>query len=432
MKVAVFGAGYVGLVTGTCFSELGNDVLLVDIDNEKISKLNKGMVPIYEPGLNDMVMRNAKESRLKFTTNAKTAIEFADVIFIAVGTPDNNGRAELKYVFKVAEDIGKFMKSYKVIVDKSTVPVGTGEKVREIIKKNQIKKIDFDVVSNPEFLREGTAIRDFMAPDRIVIGAESEKAKDLMLKLYKSIERTDRPVLITDIKSAEVIKYASNAMLATRISFMNELAPLCEKTGADIKLVAKGMGLDMRIGPRFLQAGVGYGGSCFPKDVKALIATGEDTGFDFEILKAVENVNERQKKSVIPRIQKMLGSVKGKKIAVFGLAFKPKTDDMREAPSIVIIKELQKLGAEINAYDPVAEETSKQILKNVTYFKTPYEAAKNCNAVVIATEWDIFRDLDLEKLKSEMKELNLIDGRNIYEPEEVRKIGFNYISIGRR
>jgi UDPglucose 6-dehydrogenase len=431
MKVAVFGAGYVGLVTGTCFSELGNDVLLVDIDKEKIENLNKGIIPIYEPGLDEMILRNAKENRLKFTTNAKEAIEFADVIFIAVGTPDNNGRAELKYVFKVAEDIGKYMNTYKVIVDKSTVPVGSGEKVREVIIKNQQKKIDFDVVSNPEFLREGTAIRDFMAPDRVVVGAESERAKEVMLKLYKSIERTDRPVLITDLKSSELIKYASNAMLAARISFMNELAPLCEKTGANIKQVAKGMGLDTRIGPRFLQAGVGYGGSCFPKDVKALIATGEDMGFNFEILKAVESVNERQKKSLIPKIQKMLGDVKGKKIAIFGLAFKPRTDDMREAPSIVIINELQKLGAEITAYDPVAEETSKAVINDVAYFKTPYETAKGCSAVVIVTEWDIFRDLDLEKLKAEMKQPNMIDGRNVYEPEEARKNGFTYTSIGR-
>ncbi len=433
MKIAVFGAGYVGLVVGTCLAELGNDVTLVDIDKDKIAKLKKGIIPIYEPGLNELLKRNLNEKRLDFTLDKEKVIADSQILFIAVGTPTGEqNQANLQYVYDVAKDIGIYMNGYKIIVDKSTVPVGTAKNVAKIIKANQKKKIDFDVVANPEFLREGAAVRDFMAPHRIIIGASTDRAKEIMLKLYKHLERTDRPILITDPASAEIIKYASNSMLATRISFMNQLAPLCEKTGADIKAVAKGMGLDNRIGPRFLQAGVGYGGSCFPKDVKALIATGDFHGFDFKILRATEAINEEQKKSLIPKIKKLVGDVKNKKIAIFGLSFKPKTDDMREAPSLAIINELQKLGAKINAYDPVAQENAKKILKNVSFFSTPYEAAEGCSAIVIVTEWDIFRELDMNKLKSLLKEPNFIDGRNIYEPKEMKELGFNYVGVGRQ
>ncbi len=432
MKIGCFGCGYVGLVVGTCLAELGNDVILVDVDKEKIDKLKKGIIPIYEPGLEELVKRNVNEKRLDFTLDKEKVITDSQVLFISVGTPTGeDNQANLVYVYEVAKDIGIHMNGYKVIVNKSTVPVGTAENVAKIINANQKKKVDFDVVSNPEFLREGSALRDFMAPDRILIGADNDRAKEIMLKLYKHLERIDRPILITDPASAEIIKYASNAMLATRISFMNQLAPLCEKMGADIKAVARGMGLDNRIGSRFLQAGAGYGGSCFPKDVKALIATGDIHGFDFKILRAAEAINDAQKKSLIPKIQKLVPDLKNKKIVIFGLAFKPKTDDMREAPSIVIINELQKLGAKINAYDPIAQENAKKILKNVEYFQTPYEAAKDCSAIVIVTEWDIFRELDMNKLKSILKEPNIIDGRNIYEPKEMKDFGFNYISVGR-
>ncbi len=432
MKIGVFGAGYVGLVVGTCLAELGNDVILVDVDKEKIDKLKKGSVPIYEPGLDLLLERNLEENRIDFTLDKEKAIKDSNIIFIAVGTPTGeDNHANLEYVYEVAKDIGKYINEYKVVVDKSTVPVGTAENVKKIIKTNQKNKIEFDVISNPEFLKEGSAVRDFMAPDRIVIGAKSKKAKDIMLKLYKPLERVDRPILVTDPASAEIIKYASNSMLATRISFMNMLSPLCEKTGADIKDVAKGMGLDSRIGPRFLQAGIGYGGSCFPKDVKALIATGDINGFDFKILRATELINKEQKKSLIPKIKKLVGDLKDKKIAVLGLAFKPKTDDMREAPSIPIIKELQKQGAKVNAYDPVAEENAKKIFKDIDYFNTPYDAVKDCHAMVLVTEWDIFRRLDMDKLKELLKEPNIIDGRNVYEPKEMKEQGFNYISVGR-
>ncbi len=432
MRVGVFGAGYVGLIVGTCLAELGNDVLMVDINEDKISKLKKGECIIYEPSLEELLKRNIKEKRLNFTLDKAKVVKDSEIIFIAVGTPTGEeNHANLEYVYDVAKTIGENIASYKVIVDKSTVPVGTAENVRKIIKANQKKKVDFDVVSNPEFLREGSAVRDFMAPDRIVIGAETKKAKDIMLRLYKHLERTDRPIITTDPASAEMIKYASNAMLATRISFMNELAPLCEKTGADIKAVAKGMGLDNRIGSRFLQAGVGYGGSCFPKDVKALIATGVFNNINLRILMSVEAVNEDQKKYVIPKVKGLLKDIKEKKVAIFGLAFKPKTDDMREAPSIVIINELQKLGAKITVYDPIAQENAKKILKEVEYYKTPYDAANGCDAIIIATEWDIFRELDMKKLKSLLKEPNIIDGRNVYEPKEMKELGFNYVSIGR-
>lgn len=433
MKITIIGAGYVGSVTGACLADLGNEVICLDIDRGKIEKFSKGDIPIYEPGLSDLIKRNVREKRLSFTTDAKKAIQGSDVIFIAVGTPSNkDGSVNIKFVESAAADVGRYMDGYKVIVDKSTVPVGTADRVKEIIKKSQKEKHDFDLVSNPEFLREGEAIKDFMNPDRIVIGVDNGKSKKIMLKIYQGIERTGKPILFTDVKTAEMIKYASNAMLATRISFMNEIARLCERSGADVKMVAKGIGLDSRIGPRFLQAGLGYGGSCFPKDVKGLIATGKGYGVDFKIIKAVEEVNEEQKKWMLPKIEKELGNLKGRKIAVWGLAFKPKTDDMREAPSVTIITELQKKGVVITAFDPEAEHTAKNIFTNIRYAGEPYKAAEGSDALVIVTEWDEFRNLDLSKLKSLMKKPVVFDGRNIYDPQEMKEAGFVYHSIGRQ
>lgn len=432
MKITMIGTGYVGLVTGTCLAGLGNDVICVDIDENKINKLNDGIIPIYEPGLKDLIETNIKEKRISFTTNIQYGIKESDVIFIAVGTPsDDKGNADLSFVCDVAKNIGKYMNKYTVIVDKSTVPVGTSDIVKKIIKENQKIDIEYDLISNPEFLREGEAIKDFMNPDRIVIGYETEKSRKIMEKIYSGIERTGKPIMYTDIKSAELIKYASNAMLATRISFMNMLAPLCEKVNANIKEVSKGLGLDSRIGPRFLQAGVGYGGSCFPKDIKALIKTLEENNCNADLLNAVENINELQKKCIIPKIKSVLGNLKGKTIAIWGLAFKPKTDDMREAPSIKIIGELQKLGANIKAFDPITENNAKKILKNIEYGNNPYNTIKDCDALVIVTEWDEFRQLDLELVKSLLKTPIIIDGRNIYDPKEMETYGFKYISIGR-
>ena len=432
MKIAVVGTGYVGLTVGTCLAELGNDVACVDIDEKKISELNKGIIPIYEPGLKDMLERNVSEKRLSFTTDKKTAIENAKVIFIAVGTPPGKDhRADLTFVKQVAKDIGTYMNNYKVIVDKSTVPVGTADVVKEIIKQNQKGNIEFDVVSNPEFLREGEAINDFMMPDRVVIGVDSEKARKIIEDIYKGIARINKPIMYTDTKSAEIIKYASNAMLATRISFMNEIARLCEKAGGDVKEVAKGMGLDSRIGTRFLQAGAGYGGSCFPKDVKALEQTMSHYGVESKIMQAVEKVNEEQKRSLLPKIKRLAPNLKGRTIAIWGLAFKPKTDDMREAPSIAVIEQLQKEGAKIKAFDPEAEKTAKKILNDIEYTKDPYSAIKDADALVIVTEWNEFRNLDKEKIKSLLKEPNIVDGRNVYEPKEMEELGFNYIGIGR-
>ncbi len=432
MKITIIGTGYVGLVVGPCLAELGNDVICLDIDQEKIDKLNKGIVPIYEPGLKDVLKRNFKEKRISFTTNVKEAIQKSEVIFIAVGTPSGKDhKADLSFVKQVAKDIGRYMTDYKVIVDKSTVPVGTAEVVTNIIKQNQKEKIDFDVVSNPEFLREGQAINDFMMPDRVVIGVDNGKAKAIMESIYKGIARTNKPIMFTDTKSAEIIKYASNAMLATRISFMNEIGRLCEKSGGDVKDVAKGMGLDSRIGTRFLQAGVGYGGSCFPKDVNALAQTMIHHNVESKILQAVEKVNEEQKKSLLPKIKKLLPDLNGKTIAMWGLAFKPKTDDMREAPSITIIEQLQAEGAKIKAFDPEAEENAKSVLNDVVFAPDPYEVIEGADALVIATEWNEFRSLDKNKIKQLLKQPNIIDGRNVYEPKEMKEAGFNYIGVGR-
>jgi UDPglucose 6-dehydrogenase len=433
MKITIIGTGYVGLVAGTCLAELGNDVICLDVDEEKINNLKKGIMPIYEPGLEELAIRNHQKGRLKFTTDKVEAIKGSVVIFIAVGTPmGENHEADLRFVRQVAKDIGENMTDYKVIIDKSTVPVGTAEMVKKIVKESQKEPIEFDVVSNPEFLKEGCAIKDFINPDRVVIGSDSEKAKEIMTNIYKSITRTDKPILHTDVKSAELIKYASNAMLATRISFMNELSHLAEKVGADIKKVAQGMGLDSRIGPRFLQAGVGYGGSCFPKDVQALIQTLKQNECTSKILDAVEEVNYNQKKHIVPKIQKLIPDLNGKTIAIWGLAFKPKTDDIREAPALMVIEELQKLGSNIQAFDPVAQENAKKTLKDITYLENPYDTLKNADALVIMTEWDEFRDLDKEKIKSLLKNPNVIDGRNLYDPKEMKKLGFNYIGVGRQ
>jgi UDPglucose 6-dehydrogenase len=432
MKISCVGCGYVGIVAGTCLADMGNEVTCCDIDKSKINKLKRGVIPIYEPGLKDMFERNVKGKRLRFSSDMKDTIKKSDVIFITVGTPPGrNHEADLCAVESVAGQIGKNMKSYKLIVNKSTVPVGTAELVKKIVRKNQTEKFEFDVVSNPEFLREGAAVKDFTNPDRIVIGTDSEKAEEIMMSIYRGIARADKPVFITDIKSAEMIKYASNAMLATRISFMNEIAQLCEKVGADVKNVAKGVGLDNRIGPRFLQAGMGYGGSCFPKDVKALSELMKQNKVKDKLLSAVNTINEDQRKFIFQKIKKLISPLKGKSIAIWGLAFKPKTDDIREAPSIDIIRELQRSGAKVRAFDPVAKINAKKVLKGVTFCSDPYSTVKGCDALLVATEWNEFRTLDFEHVKRLLKQPNIIDGRNIYEPEEMRKAGFNYVGIGR-
>ena len=426
----MIGTGYVGLVTGTCFANLGNEVICLDIDEDKIHKLNQSIIPIYEPGLKDLVELNVKQNRLVFTTDKKAAIQKSDILFIAVGTPESeNGEANLDYVKAVAKDIAQNMQSYKIIVNKSTVPVGTADMVREIISKETDQ--EFDVVSNPEFLKEGAAISDFLTPDRVVLGVDSDKAVAIMKKLYSPFERANKPIVVTDVKSAEMIKYASNAMLATRISFMNEIARICEKVGADVKSVSRGMGLDSRIGPRFLQAGVGYGGSCFPKDSRALINTAKNNELDFKILKAVDDVNEEQKQTLLPKIKKLVGDLNGKNIAIWGLSFKPKTDDIREAPALVVVQQLLDEGANINAFDPVAKDNFSKLFEQVTYLNNSYDVLQDVDCLVILTEWDSFRELDKSKMKELMKSPNIVDGRNIYDPKEMRNIGFNYIGVGR-
>lgn len=432
MNISCIGSGYVGLVVGTCLADLGNDIICHDTDKDKVAALKNGVIPIYEPGLKDMFDRNIKEERLNFSTDIKECILKSEVIFITVGTPPGKDHeADLSAVKIVAKNIGENINGYKVIVNKSTVPVGTATIVDEIISKESKDKFEFDVVSNPEFLREGEALKDFTNPDRIVIGVNSDRAKKLMGSIYRGIARTDKPIMFTDIRSAELIKYASNAMLATRISFMNEIALLCEKVGADVKEVAKGMGMDTRIGPRFLQTGLGYGGSCFPKDVKALSYTIQKHNLKCRVLDAVSEVNDNQKKIAIPKLQELLPDLKDKNIAIWGLAFKPKTDDMREAPSVEIINGLQKLGANIRAFDPEAEKMARKILKNVEYCKDPYETVKDCDALIIVTEWNEFRALNIKKIKKLLKHPNIVDGRNIYSPEEMRDHGFNYIGVGR-
>ncbi|MCH8003565.1 MAG: UDP-glucose/GDP-mannose dehydrogenase family protein [Nanoarchaeota archaeon] len=430
MNISVIGVGYVGLATATVLAELGNDVVAADADKDKIDNLNKYKMPIFEPGLKDLVEKNSKVGRLRFTHENKEAIEHGDVIFICVGTPPkDNWETELKYVEGVAIEIAKNMKSYKVIVHKSTVPVETGDKVKKIIKDNVQGSVEFDVVSNPEFLREGTAIEDTLHPDRVVVGADSEKAIEIMKKIYNPIKA---PLIVTNIKSAELIKHASNAFLATKISFINSVARICELSGADIEEVAEGMGYDKRISKHFLNAGIGYGGFCFPKDSQAFIKIAENYGYDYKLLKATNEINEEQKKHFVKKIKDTLKDVNNKKIGVLGLSFKPNTDDMRFASSIYIIQELQKENAEIKAYDPETMEKAKSIFTDVEFCKGPYETAKDSDALIILTEWNEFKEIDLKKIKSLMKNPIIIDGRNIYNPEDLRKEGFTYISIGRK
>lgn len=430
MKIAVIGAGYVGLVTGVCFAEIGNDVVCVDIDENKIKKLNNDVIPIYEPGLEELAAKNKKSGRLSFTADIKKAIKESEIIFICVGTPPKeNGEADLSHVENAARTIAEVMDSYKIIVEKSTVPVQTGEKVAKSIRVYNSHKVDFDVVSNPEFLREGSAIKDFMNPDRIVIGTESEKAKAIMESLYRPLKA---PMIFTDIKSAEIIKHASNSFLATKISFINAIANICEAAGADAEKVAEGMGFDKRIGKQFLNAGIGYGGFCFPKDAEAFIKISEKLGYDFKLLKATQEINAFQRKNFVRKIEKTLWVMKNKTIGVLGLAFKPNTDDMRFAPSIDIITELQKEGANIQAYDPKAMGKARGIIKNIAYCSSPYDAAKNADALIILTEWNEFKELDLSRIKSLMKHALIVDGRNIYNPADMKKHGFAYISMGRK
>ncbi len=431
MKLTIAGTGYVGLVTGTGFANLGNDVICFDIDKKKIDALKNGVIPIYEPGLEELYKINVEAGRLRFTTDAVKAVQESEIIFICVNTPSNEDKgADLTAVEAVAKAVGQHMNEYKVVVNKSTVPVGTADLVKNIIKENQNKNIEFDVVSNPEFLREGAAVKDFENPDRIIIGSDSKKAEEIMTSLFRSRARTDRPIMVTDIKSAEIIKYASNAMLATRISFMNQLAYLCEKTGADIKQISRGLGLDNRIGPRFLQAGIGYGGSCFPKDVRALISTLKQNDCSSDLFEAVHRINEVQKSIVVSKLKSIL-DIKDSTIAIWGISFKPKTDDIREAPSLKIIEELQNLGAKVHACDPIAIENAKYVLKNVKFFRNPYETIRDCDALIIATEWNEFRNLDMRAVKILLKNPIIIDGRNIYDPKEMRELGFKYMGIGR-
>ncbi len=431
MKVAVVGTGYVGLVVGACLAESGNDVICVDKDEAKVRMLRRGKSPIYEPGIEDLLRRNKAEGRLVFTTDLAKAVRQSTIIFIAVGTPQGeDGSADLQHVMGVARDVARAMNGYKVIVDKSTVPVGTAERVRDVVRRETTHP--FSVVSNPEFLKQGAAVDDFMKPDRVVIGAEDPKAAELMVALHKPFTRTGAPIMVMDCASAELSKYAANAMLATKISFMNEIANVCEVYGADVDRVRQAMGSDRRIGPAFLFPGVGYGGSCFPKDVKALVKFSADKKYDFKILKAVEAVNELQKRSLLKKMESHFGTLKGKTIAVWGLAFKPKTDDMREAPAIPIIRTLLEKGAKVQAHDPEAMPTAKGLFKSgVTYTARNYDALKGADGLAILTEWQEFREPDFQKMRKLLKDPVIFDGRNIYQPDQMKELGFTYYSIGR-
>ena len=439
MNITVIGTGYVGLVSGTCLAEVGNHVLCVDIDQRKIDRLNNGEIPIYEPGLEALVHKNVDEGRLSFSSSIEQGVDFGSILFIAVGTPpDEDGSADLQHVLAVATDIGRHMDDYRVVVTKSTVPVGTADKVRDAIDtalKEKGSTISFSVVSNPEFLKEGAAVEDFLKPDRIVVGAEDERAIALMRELYAPFNRNHERTIIMDIRSAEMTKYAANAMLATKISFMNEMANLAELLGADIENVRHGIGADPRIGYYFIYPGCGYGGSCFPKDVQALHRTAKSVGYDAKVLDAVEAVNKRQKSVIVDKIVKRFGDdLKGKKFAVWGLAFKPETDDMREAPSRTIIEALWKRGAMIAAYDPVAEEEVERIYgerDDLDLVKDPYQALEDADGLIVVTEWKVFRSPDLEDMLSKMKAPVIFDGRNIFQPATIRKAGFEYFGIGR-
>ncbi|MBO9684499.1 MAG: UDP-glucose/GDP-mannose dehydrogenase family protein, partial [Flavisolibacter sp.] len=431
MKIAIVGTGYVGLVTGTCLAETGNHVCCVDIDERKVNKLKNGQITIYEPGLEKLFERNLKEERLSFTTSLKEGLEEAEIVFLALPTPPGeDGSADLKYVLGVAHEIGKLLTDYKIIIDKSTVPVGTAEKVKAVISENY--KGEFDVVSNPEFLREGVAVDDFLKPDRIVIGTTSERAQTMLTELYAPYVRQGNPIIFMDERSAELTKYAANAFLATKISFMNEIAQMCERLGADVDMVRKGIGSDERIGKRFLFPGIGYGGSCFPKDVKALMYSAKEANYDFKILDAVTEVNENQKSHLITKIKRYFGDLAGKHFALWGLAFKPNTDDIREAPALEIIRELIDAGASVSAFDPEAMENVKAIFGDkISFCETPYDCLQNADALIIATEWNEFRTPDFDKILSTIKEPVIFDGRNVFDVAAMEKKGFHYESIGR-
>ncbi len=429
MRICVIGAGYVGLVSATCIADMDNEVICIDNDGGEIEGLKKDIVPIYEPRLKKLIAKNVKAKRLFFTTDTREGILQSDVIFIAVGTPcRKDGRADLSCVESVAKEIAKEMEEYKVIVEKSTVPVMTGKWMQDMIKSFNSDGVDFDIVSNPEFLREGCAINDFMHPDRIVVGAETERAKKIMQKLYEPL---NVPFIFTNIETAEFIKYASNSFLAMKISYINAIANICERVGADVVKVADGMGYDRRIGRDFLNAGAGFGGSCFPKDLSAFIKIAEEVGYDFELLKEVNKINLSQRELILQKTKELLGMLQCRTIGVLGLAFKPNTDDLREAPAIDIINKLKKEGAEIKTYDPVAMEKAKAVLSDIKFCKNAYEVAEGSDALIIITEWDEFKTLDLIRIKDLLNHPNIIDGRNIYEPLEMKKLGFNYKGVGR-
>ena len=432
MEIAVVGTGYVGLVTGAGLADFGNDVICVDIDEKKIAALRKGIIPIYEPGLDKLVSKNVQEKRLRFTTDLAEAIGAARAIFIAVGTPPKpDGSADLRYVEDVAHTIAKYMNGPKLVITKSTVPIGTGRMIERILAEHQTKH-KASVVSNPEFLREGSAIEDWMKPDRVVIGASDRESIDLMKEIYAPLHSLEIPFVVTNVESSELIKYASNGFLATKITFINEVAQVCERVGADVQAVARGMGLDSRIGPKFLQAGPGFGGSCFPKDTSAMADIARRYGYEFQIMEAVLRVNADIKERMVSKIVDSIGGgAKGKTIAVLGLAFKPETDDMRDSPTIPIVKGLQKLGASVRAYDPQAMENCKSIFENVTYCEDAYATAQGADALVIATEWNEFRALNFERIRKAMKAPHVVDLRNVYDPDRMRALGFHYSSVGR-
>ena len=432
MHIAVIGTGYVGLVTGACFAEFGVDVTCVDVDAEKIARLSDGVIPIYEPGLEQLVAKNTHAGRLRFTTDLKSGIEDGLVIFLAVGTPpQENGSPDMKYIDAAARSIAEYMNGYKVIVTKSTVPVGNGERLRQLIRENQKTRTNFGIVSNPEFLREGAAINDFMRPDRIVIGSRDEEAVAIMRDLYRPLFLIETPFVVTSLEAAELTKYAANAFLATKISFINEIANLCDRVGCDVHDVARAIGMDRRIGNKFLHPGPGYGGSCFPKDTSALASVAREFGTDSLIVDAVIEVNRRQRAAMIEKIEKLVGETNGKTIAVLGLSFKPETDDMREAPSIEIIRGLTTRGVEVRAYDPAAMNEAKKCLPDIFYAEDEYDAVTGADALVFMTEWNQFRALNMERVKTLMRSPKIADLRNIYEPEDLRELGFDYVGVGR-
>lgn len=429
MKIGIIGSGYVGLVTGSCFAHLGNSVMCVDNDLKKITMLKKGKIPIFEPGLEEMIIKNVKGKRLRFSSSIAEAVDFAEVLFISVNTPPKeNGEADLSSIENVSHEIAKHMKDYRLIVEKSTVPVETGEWIQKTIEADHRSGVRFDVASNPEFLREGSAIHDFLEPDRIVIGVQSAKAEKILKELYKPLKA---PILVTDIKSAELIKHASNSFLATKVSFINAVSKVCDAVGADVEQVSAGMGADPRIGRSFLKAGIGFGGFCFPKDLSAFLKMSEKVGARFNLLEEVLTINEGQKRYFIKKVEDTLWNLKGKVIGVLGLAFKPDTDDMRFAPSVDIIHHLQKEGVKIRAYDPEAQERAKALLTDVVYAKTPYEAARNSDALLLLTEWSEFKNLDFKRIKKLMRQPVFFDGRNMFDPNVFKKIGFRYVGIGR-